>query len=97
MFTGREFSARRGRVHLRMVAYAPVYEPVPEGHLRVVVQVVEGGEPITEDPIHVEVLPESEFNQALEKSAREGWEIRPWKKRAATPPKAHKRERHQAA
>ncbi len=97
MFQGREFSARKAGLHLRMVAYKPTYEPVPDGHLRVVVQVVVDGEPITEDPVHIEVMPETDFNQALAVSMSDGWIIRPWEKRAATPTKPQKHQRDHAA
>jgi len=97
MFQGREFSARKAGIHLRMVAYTPAYEPVPDGHLRVVVQVVVDGEPITEDPLHIEVMPEGDFDQALQVSTQEGWDIRPWEKRAVTPTKASKHRSDHAA
>lgn len=71
---------RRGNIHLRLLAYLPEREPVPEGHLYAVVQVVgQDGEPVAEDPLHTEVIPETELRQGLELSRRDGWRIRPWK------------------
>ena len=72
-------SCRRGAVNLRLLAYVPALHPVPEGHLLAVVQVVEGRQPIAEDPLHVEEITETELRQGLELSRRDGWRIRPWK------------------
>lgn len=77
-FDGREFSACRAGVHLRLVAYTPSCVPVPAGHLRVIVQVVVAGQPVAEDPLHIELMPAEDFDNALEISKAEGWEIRPW-------------------
>lgn len=73
------YYATNGRVHLRILAYKPMHEPVPEGCLKVVVQVVEHGRPIAEDPIHTENLPVLDLARALHISRNEGWELTPWK------------------
>lgn len=75
------YSARRGRIHLRLVAYTPSMEPMPEDHMQVVVQVVEHGRPIAEDPIHTEQMPVLELARALHISRNEGWEVEPWEER----------------
>ena len=76
--TALSYRATKGRVTLRLVAYQPKLEPVPEGCLRVVVQVVEGGQPIAEDPIHVENMPVLDLARALHISRFDGWELAPW-------------------
>ena len=73
------YSARRGRIHLRLVAYHPSMEPMPDDHLRVVVQVVEKGRPVAEDPIHTENMLALALARALHLSRNDGWEIEPWK------------------
>lgn len=72
------YSARRGRVHLRLVAYEPAHEPVPEGTLRVVVQAVDRGRPIAEDPLHTENMTPLDLAGALHISRFDGWDIQPW-------------------
>ncbi len=72
------YRAKRNNVDLRLVAYRPSLSPVPEGHLRVVVQVVSGGKPIAEDPIHTEVMPVLDLARCLHISRCEGWDIQPW-------------------
>lgn len=75
-----DLHCRQGAVHLRLLAYLPEREPVPEGCLRAVVQVVaDDGRPIAEDPIHTEVLPETELRQGLALSQRDGWVLEPWR------------------
>ena len=76
--TALSYRATKGRVTLRLVAYQPKLEPVPEGCLRVVVQVVEGGQPIAEDPIHVENMLPLDLARALHFSRFDGWELAPW-------------------
>jgi len=79
MAVGESFSARQGRVHLRLLGYKPLHEPMPENHLRLVIQVVEpNGVPIAEDPIFEEAVPEADFWALLDGSRAEGWDIRPW-------------------
>lgn len=72
------YHARRNRVHLRLVAYTPSHEPVPEGHLKVVVQAVERGRPIAEDPLHIEAMTPLGLARAIHLSRNEGWDITPW-------------------
>lgn len=72
--------ARRGKVHLRLVAYHPSLEPMPEDQLRVVVQVVDHGRPIAEDPLHIETMPTLALAQAIHQSRLEGWDITPWER-----------------
>lgn len=74
-----DLSCTRGAVRLRLLAYTPAKEPVPEGSARAVVQAVTGGLPIAEDPLHIEIIPETELLQGLEISRAEGWALEPWK------------------
>ncbi len=78
--TALSYRARRGQVDLRLVAYRPSLEPMPEGELRVVVQVVERGKPIAEDPIHIENMAPLELARALHLSRFDGWDIQPWER-----------------
>jgi hypothetical protein len=79
--TAIAYSAKRDRIHLRVVAYHPSMEPMPDDHLRVVVQVVEHGRPIAVDPIHTEQMSALEFARAMHISRNEGWEVEPWEDR----------------
>lgn len=100
VFDGRAFSASMGCIRLRLVAYTPARVPVPEGHVRVVVQVVVDDAPIAEDPIHIETMPAEAFDLALALSVAEGWVIRPWPspvEEEAVPPQAKPHFRHHAA
>lgn len=74
------YSLRRNRVHMRLVAYRPAHEPIPEGHLRVVLQVVEHGRPIAEDPLHVENTTPLLLAHELSMARWEGWEVEPWER-----------------
>lgn len=73
------YHATKGGIHLRVLAYKPALEPVPDGCLRVVIQVVEQGRPIAEDPIHTETLPILELARVMHISRNDGWEFAPWK------------------
>ena len=68
----------RHGVHLRLLAYVPAREPVPEGCLRAVLQVVVDGAPIAEDPLLIEILPATELSHCIEISRSEGWTLAPW-------------------
>lgn len=70
------YHARKGPVHLRLVAYH--HPPMPEDHLKVVVQVVDRSQPIAEDPIHTETMPALDLACALSISRNEGWDLQPW-------------------
>lgn len=78
--TALAYRARKGRIDLRLVAYRPALEPLPEGHLRVVVQAVERGKPIAEDPLHTENMGPLELAKALHISRFDGWDIEPWER-----------------
>lgn len=73
-----EYLAQMGRIRIRLVAYRPMKEPLPEGYIRVVVQAVDAGEPIVEDPVYTENLPRDLFESGLNLSRQEGWDIQPW-------------------
>lgn len=75
-----ELRARRNRVHLRLVAYRPSLEPLPEGHLRVVVQVVDRGRPVAEDPLCIGALSPLGLASYIHQSRMDGWEITPWER-----------------
>ena len=72
------YRAARGRIQLRIVAYRPRLDPVPSGHLRVVVQMVDEDQPIAEDPLHIEIMSLLELARALHLSRFEGWDLEPW-------------------
>lgn len=74
------YRARRNQVDLRILAYRPSLEPLPEGHLRVVVQVVDHGRPIAEDPILVFTEPALHLDDFISSSRAEGWDIQPWER-----------------
>ncbi len=74
------YRLRRNRVHLRLVAYRPSLEPVPEGQLRVVLQVVDHGRPVAEDPLHVENTTPLLLARELHLARNEGWEVTPWER-----------------
>lgn len=78
--TALAYRARRNQVDLRLVAYRPSLEPLPEGHLRVVVQVVHHGRPIAEDPLHIEIMAPLDLARALHISRFDGWDIQPWER-----------------
>ncbi len=78
--TALAYRARRGGVDLRLVAYRPALEPLPAGELRVVVQVVEHGKPIAEDPLHIENMAPLDLARALHISRFDGWDIQPWER-----------------
>ena len=72
------YRATLGRIQLRIVAYRPKLDPVPPDHLRVVVQAVEDGHPLAEDPLHIETMPILALARALHISRFEGWVLEPW-------------------
>ena len=72
------YRARKNSVHLRIVAYHPSMEPMPDDHLRVVFQVVERGRPIAEDPVFEENASALCLARELHLMREEGWEIEPW-------------------
>lgn len=72
------YRLQRNRVHLRLVAYRPAMEPLPEDQLRVVLQVVDHGRPIAEDPLHIENTTPLLLAHELHMARNEGWDISPW-------------------
>lgn len=70
------YRATLGRVNLRIVAYH--HPPMPDNHLKVVVQVVDGPILLAEDPIHTETMHELDLARALHLSLCEGWDLKPW-------------------
>lgn len=70
------YRATKGRATVRLIAYRPELMPLPEGHLRVVIQAVEYGRPIAEDPIHVEIVPVLCLARELHLMRCEGWETK---------------------
>lgn len=73
------YHATRGRVHVRILAYRPALYPLPDDHLRVVIQAVDHGHPIAEDPIHIETAPALMLARELHLMRCEGWDLTPWK------------------
>lgn len=70
------YHARKGRIHLRIVAQHIQSEPGED--LKVVVQAVEHGRPIPEDPLHVERMTPLDLAVALSISRNEGWDLEAW-------------------
>ena len=70
-----DYLCTKGRASARVLAYKPFNEPMPDDHLRVVIQAMEGGTPIAEDPLHVEVAPVLFLARELHLMRNEGWEI----------------------
>ena len=74
------YLATNGRVKLRVLAYRPELDPMPKDHLRIVVQAVEHGQPIAEDPICIESMATLDFARWLHNSRNDGWDLRQWGK-----------------
>lgn len=70
-----DYKCTKGRCSVRFLAYRPSNEPMPDGNLRVVVQAVENGAPIAEDPLHVENTEPIYLARELHLMRNEGWEI----------------------
>lgn len=70
--------AQKDRFDLRLLAYTPVHEPVPEGCMKVVYQVFDNGTLIPE-PFYQEARTNLELADLISQSRWEGWEIEPWK------------------
>ena len=70
--------AQKDRFDLRLLAYTPKHEPVPEGTMKVSVQVIDHGHLIPE-PIHTEAMTSLELAQVVHLSRMEGWTVEPWK------------------
>ena len=70
------YHARKDRIHLRIVAQHLKSEPGDD--LKVVVQAVEHGRPIAEDPLHTERMTPLGLVAALSISMAEGWDVEPW-------------------
>jgi hypothetical protein len=51
---------------------------MPDDHLRLVVQVVERGRPIAEDPLLTQEVPILDLARFIHNSRMEGWDIQPW-------------------
>ena len=69
------YRARRGRVTVRIVAYRPSLAPVPEDHLKVIIQAVDHGQPIAEDPLVEETASPLALARELHLMRCEGWEL----------------------
>jgi hypothetical protein len=74
------YRARLNRIDLRLVAYRPAHEPMPDDHLRLVVQVVERGRPIAEDPLLTQEVSTLDLAWFIHNSRMEGWDIQPWER-----------------
>lgn len=74
----KAYRATMGDKVLRIHAYHPKLEPIPERHLKVSVQAVIDGIPNAEKPLHVEHMLPSDLANALWISQAQGWEIRDW-------------------
>jgi hypothetical protein len=62
------------RVTLRLLAYAEYHHPL-DGKQRFVVQVIDSGEPVAEDPIFEGRVTPDEIAEFIEASIDDGWRI----------------------
>jgi hypothetical protein len=70
-----DYLCTKGRAKVRILAYRPANEPLPDDFLRVVIQAVQSGKPIAEDPLHVENCHGLDLARELHLMRNEGWEI----------------------
>jgi hypothetical protein len=70
-----DYLCTKGRAKVRVLAYRPTNEPLPDDFLRVVIQAMEPSGPIAEDPLHVENCHELNLARELHLMRNEGWEI----------------------
>lgn len=70
------YHARKGRIHLRIVAQH--IQDDPGDALKVVVQAVDRGRPIVGSPIHTERMAPLDLAAALSISRAQGWDLEPW-------------------
>ncbi len=69
-----DYLCRKGRASVRVLAYRPFNEPMPDDCFRVVVQAMQSGKPIAEDPLHVENCHALDLARELHLMRNEGWE-----------------------
>ena len=69
-----EYLCHKGKATVRILAYKPYAEPMPDDCLRVVIQAMENGQPIAEDPLHEENAPILFLARELHLMRDEGWE-----------------------
>lgn len=69
-----DYRCTRGRAVVRVLAYHPANEPMPDDCLHVVIQAMNGKEPIAEDPLHVEDCRVLDLARELHLMRNEGWE-----------------------
>ena len=70
-----DYIASRGRVRVRILAYRPKLQDIPDGHLKVVIQAMEDQTPIAEDPLHSEIASTLDLAREFHLMRNEGWEI----------------------
>lgn len=75
------YRATKGRATVRIMAYRPSLDPIPDDHLRVVIQAVAHGHPIAEDPLHVETAPILCLAREIHLMRCEGWDLK-WEQAA---------------
>ena len=68
--------SRYSGVRLRIAAFRVLSHPDP-GQLKVVVQSIDQGRPIAEDPLLVQWMTPLEIVSALSQSLRDGWDVFP--------------------
>jgi hypothetical protein len=70
-----DYLCTKGRAKVRVLAYRPTNDPLPDDFLRVVIQAMEPGGPIAEDPLHAENCHGLNLARELHLMRNEGWEI----------------------
>lgn len=70
-----DYTASKGRANVRIIAYRPKLQDVPEDSLKVVIQAVDGNEPIAEDPLYSDVAPILDLAREMHLMRNEGWEF----------------------
>lgn len=69
------YRAHKGRATVRIVAYRPALTPLPGDNLKVVIQAVDHGVPIAEDPLIEEAATPLDLARELHLMRNEGWEV----------------------
>lgn len=72
-----DYTARKGRAKVRIIAYKPKLQDVPQDSLKVVIQATENGEPIAEDPLYSDVASVLDLAREMHLMRNEGWEFTP--------------------
>ena len=74
MIAYRCTNPRWPKVELRLLAYRPTHSNLNHDQVKVVLQSVDHGQPIAEDPIATEVMTVMDLCQILHRDLCDGWE-----------------------